>query len=82
MIRKTVTFLLHNEEQLIAKDTEANNYGTHAFDEFKAEKIVPITTEAGDKYFVPFHAIIWAKVVEERVEPSEVVDANCNYAGC
>lgn len=82
MIKKTVTFLLHNEEKLIAKDTEENAYGTLAFGQFKAEDIVKIVTEAGDIYYVPFHAIIWAKVEEEKTEVQPATDANCNYKGC
>lgn len=82
MIRKTVTFLLHNDEKLIAKDVEGHNYGSSAFAQFMAEEIIKIVTETGDTYYVPFHAIIWAKVEEETVEVDEKTDANCNYKGC
>lgn len=82
MKKKTVTFLLHNEQQLVAKDTENANNGTLAFNDFIGEKIAKVITEDGDVYYVPFHAVIWVKVEVEEVEVEPAEDANCNYAGC
>lgn len=76
-----VTYLLHNEQQLIAEDGEKEDFGTLSFLQFKAKDTVEINT-GEDLYYVPFHAIIWAKVeiTNEEVEPAK--DAFCNYEGC
>lgn len=84
--QKTVTFKLHDDTTLTAVDTADANYGTLAFNDFIAKDTVKIVV-VGDSdeetvYYVPFHAIIYVTVEITPVEPSEVEDANCNYAGC
>lgn len=76
---RTVTFKLHNDQELVAKDTAEVKNGTHAFEQFKHEEIAKVVTEEGDTYYVPFHAVIWVKVVEEAQTIEPVEDANCNY---
>lgn len=84
----TVTYLLHNEQQLVAKDTQATeeaegtNYGEASFRQFKEKDTVKIVTEDGTEYFVPFHAIIWAKVETQTVEETTKDNEFCNYEGC
>lgn len=76
-----ITYLLHNEQQLIAEDGENGDYGDASFRQFKAKDTVVINT-GKDVYHVPFHAIIWAKVevTTEQVTPAK--DEFCNYEGC
>lgn len=82
---KTVTFTLHDGSTLTAVDADGNAYGTLAFNDFIAKdtvKVITVADETETVTYVPFHAIIQAVVEIETVEPSEVEDANCNYAGC